>query len=370
MAGKRAYNFTREEMAAALEQAKGVKAHAAKILGCNEMTFARHWHGEIHYPPPEGHDVIGTSTFVKMPDGGRQWVKTKADKTQASIIEGFKAALGPIPPITKIAPPKRTQRDLLTCYPMGDPHIGMYAWGEEAGEDFDLDIAERLMLAAADRLVHSAPPTDHALIVNLGDFFHADTLEGITLKSHNRLDVDTRWHKVLRVGIRIMRQIIETALTKHKTVRVINEIGNHDEHTSHMLTLALGLLYERNPRVSFDKSPRNFHYHRFGKNLIGVTHGDKVKPEALAEIMAAQQPKDWGETVHRYWFTGHVHHRRLFELRGCTVESFRTLAPRDAWHSSMAYMAGRDMQAIILHREDGEIERHLVNAKRALKRAA
>ena len=74
--------------------------------------------------------------------------------------------------------------------------------------------------------------------------------------------------------------------------------------------------------------------------------------------MAADVPELWGATKHRMWFVGHVHHQDIKEYRGCTVEYFRTLAARDAWHAGQGYRAGRDMRLIVLHREHGEIERH------------
>jgi hypothetical protein len=51
----------------------------------------------------------------------------------------------------------------------------------------------------------------------------------------------------------------------------------------------------------------------------------------------------------------------VFELPGCLVESFRALAPRDAWHSAQGYRSGRDMHCIVLHEQHGEIERHRVD---------
>lgn len=320
---------------------------------------------EAHQPiTPENHHVKGVSTLLD--ESGEikgQWVKTQVDEQarELAMLEAVREAFREHPKVPAIAGPRRAAADLMACYPMGDPHIGLYAWGDESGDDFDLKIAEDTLIAAAHRLVNCAPPTDEAMVINLGDFFHADTTEAVTLGSRNHLDVDTRWAKVLRVGLRIMRTIIETALTKHKRLRVINEIGNHDEHTSQLLTLALSAMYERNKRVSFDESPARFHYHRFGSNLIGIHHGDTVKPDKLGEIMAADRPDDWGQTRFRYWFTGHVHHRRVFELPGCTVESFRTLAAKDAWHASSGYRSGRDMQAIVLHKDVGEVERHRVD---------
>lgn len=292
-----------------------------------------------------------------------QWVKSRQEKENSlnlileAITEAFQSpeSLKPDeipPPVTIVS------EDLLAIYPMGDPHLGMYAWAEEAGDDFDTEIAERDLTLAMERLVESAPACRKALIVNLGDFFHSDTLDNKTRRSGHALDVDTRWPKVLRVGVRAMRSCIEHALRKHDQVHVINEIGNHDDQTALVLTLALEMAYENNPRVTFDSSPGRYHYFRFHDVLIGVTHGDGPKPTQLGGIMATDRPVDWGETKFRYWLTGHIHTHNTFELPGCHVESFRTLAAKDAWTSGKGYRSGRDMYCIVIHKNFGEIERH------------
>jgi len=78
--------------------------------------------------------------------------------------------------------------------------------------------------------------------------------------------------------------------------------------------------------------------------------------------MATDRPDDWGESTHRYWYTGHLHHQRKFEPTGgdCTVETFRIMAGRDRWHHDSGYRAGREMQAILLHKEFGETGRNRV----------
>lgn len=316
------------------------------------------------FAAPAGMEIRGVSTYYNKDGEVRgEWVKSyKTDEERLQwLLQAVTDSCAPLERAATIEPRGRANSDLMTLYPMGDPHIGMYAWAEETGANFDLEVAEANLVEATRRLVRCAPPSETALIVNLGDFFHADNKENRTMRSGAVLDVDTRWAKVLRIGLRAMRTCIESALRKHQRVEVINEIGNHDEHTSQALTLALSMLYEKNPRVSFDQSPAKFHYRTFHRNLIGVTHGDTVKPEQLGPIMAADRPEDWGTTKHRFWLCGHVHHRRLFELPGCTVESFRTLAGPDAWTAASGYRSGRDMQAIVLHKDHGEVERHRVD---------
>ncbi|MCW8886892.1 MAG: hypothetical protein OQK12_16830 [Motiliproteus sp.] len=355
---------------------EGSQGKAAKKLNCNKgyvnkaLKAVRHKahlqgyspeHDMIH-TAPDSHLVKGTSTLYDEKGTKRlQWVKTniKAESLQKVAEEIIESLKDEITGTSKsVKAPKHTNKTLLAVYPMGDPHIGMYAWAEETGNDFDCDTAEHDLRQAIDYLVEKAPDSDEALIANLGDFFHSDTMDNTTRRSGNTLDVDSRWSRVLRVGVHIMRYCIEKALAKHKRVTVINEIGNHDDQSSYTLSLILSAFYENSPRVTIDLSPKPFHYYRFHSVMIGITHGHNTKHESLGPIMATDMPKDWGETKHRYWYVGHIHHRKAQELPGVMTESFRTLAGKDAWHSAKGYRAGRDMMCIVHHKDHGEVSRH------------
>ena len=314
-----------------------------------------------------GYRVSGKSTLYDS-DGQvkLEWIKTSRDQeTIEQLQDAFRSAIEDCKPLGKIAAPAKRDKDTLAVYPMGDPHIGLYAWAEECGEDFDCDIAEKDLLNAVDYLVSVTPPSEQALIVNLGDFFHSDNMAGVTARSNNSLDVDTRWPRVLQIGIAAMIRVIQRALEKHKKVTVINAIGNHDDQSSIMLAVALGHAFTGNPRVDVKQTINAFHYHEFGSNLIGVHHGHAVKKERLPSLMAHDQPEAWGRTKHRYWLTGHSHHKTVYEIDGTIVESFRTLAGKDAWHTNQGYRAGRDMNAIIYHKEYGETDRYRCDILRA-----
>lgn len=316
---------------------------------------------DMTHAVPVGYEVRGVSTLYNA-DGqvSQQWVKSRLrddDALQAmreAIEEVAAEYRGTAKPIRA---PARSLEGLLSVYPLGDPHIGMYAWAAETGADFDANIAREDLLAAASRLVDVAPPSDRALILNLGDFFHADTLAQQT-KSGHKLDVDTRWPRVLKIGCQLMVDLISLALRKHQKVEVINAIGNHDDHSSIMLSAFLEAWFHAEPRVLVHPTASKFHYVTHGRCLIGVTHGDTVKHQALGELMASDRPEEWGKTSHRYWYTGHIHHTSKTELRGVVVESFRTLAARDAWHTASGYRSGRDMYVIVLDAMHGEVERH------------
>jgi hypothetical protein len=147
---------------------------------------------------------------------------------------------------------------------------------------------------------------------------------------------------------------------------VIHQAGNHDDYTALMLAIVTDAYFRDEPRVTVDLSPARFHYYRFGKCLIGVTHGDArgaSKAQDLESIMAADRARDWGETEHRMWWTGHIHHRRAQDVRGATCEAFRTLASSDAWAAGEGYRSRAEMTAITLHRQWGEVARACVSSK-------
>ena len=110
-----------------------------------------------------------------------------------------------------------------------------------------------------------------------------------------------------------------------------------------------------------------FQYFSFGKNFFGVHHGHTAKADKLPLVMATDRAKDWGETEFRMWYTGHIHHDSKKEYGGCTVESFRTLAAKDAYAHSGGWRSGQDSKAIVLHRDFGEVERHTINISQIVR---
>jgi len=352
---------------------------AAEVFGVNKSVLNRSLaalrrNAAIHgYAPaqdmthgaPDGMKSAGTSTLYDMATGDAkiQWVKFQADKErQEEIFRETVAALSEeIPPAKPIPGPDKTNSNLMAGYPVGDHHFGMYSWAEEAGRDWDLKIAERALSGAYDYLINTLPSCDQATIVLLGDLFHYDSFVTETPTSKNQLDADSRYPMMVRAVIRSTRQMIDKALLRHGELHIIVEIGNHDLSNSVFLMECLSALYEKEPRVTVDTSPRHFHYFTFGKTLVGIHHGHGVKLDKLPLIMAADRPKDWGETKYRYWWTGHIHTDTMKDFVGCRVESFRVLPPEDAWAANKGYRSMSDMKAIVLHKEFGEVARHTVN---------
>lgn len=365
--------ITDDEVKALIDE--GVSNYeAGRRLGVHESTFRyrkkkiidrgyspKHdWNKEV----PEGHHIKGVSTYYDKDGKVRgQWVKSNKDKEQQleALREACNIFCDELPKIHQV-PVKDTSfaKDTLAVYPLGDPHVGMLAWDQETGQSWDLKIAESAFLSTFDMAVKTAPSCEQALIVNLGDYFHYDNLAGVTSRSGNRLDIDGRYAKMVQVGVRIMRQMIQSALEHHKKVRVITAIGNHDDVSAMWLSIFLKNVYQDEPRVEIDDLPAPFHYYIFGKVMLGVHHGHTCKMDKLPMVMANDRPEDWGKTKHRYWLTGHIHHDSVKDSGGAKVESFRTLAAPDLYAHSGGYRSGQDTKVIVYHKDKGEILRHTI----------
>lgn len=359
---KRKLELGAENFRKDVTQASGYKS---RCKSCMRSVKATKWPSVDAFDKAQGMVETSRSTLYKDGEIVQEWVKVAKSKEDghAAFLEalaGLDAKWDKPPAIKK--PRSLLSDDLLTVIPLGDPHIGLLSWGHETGQDFDLHIAETNLISAVDHLVSLAPRAKRALLINLGDFFHADNSSNQTTHG-TRVDVDGRWSKVLRVGIRIMRRAIEKLLETHEEVTVICEIGNHDTHSAVMLALALEQFYEHEPRVTIDTSPAKFHWYRFGRNLLGVTHGDTAKMKDLPAIMACDRAEDWGQTTYRYFYTGHLHHDKTIEYPGVIVETFRTLAPADAWHKGQGYRSGQDLKLDVIHKEYGRINRHTVGIR-------
>jgi len=314
---------------------------------------------------PDGHIVKGVSALLDA-DGRtvQQWVKTREGNAPI-LSEAIKAALESYEPAPLIAPPAYTNDELLTVYPVADLHLGMFSWSKETGADYDIKIASSLLKSSMNNLVARSANSKQAVVLDVGDYFHADNSRNQTARSGNPLDVDSRYAKVVQMGFELVIQCIELALQKHDFVEYRKLPGNHDDETSLMLAVAVAAHFRANERVSVDTSPSRFYMRRHGLCMIVSTHGDMLKMGDLAGFAAAQFPSEWGETKFRYGYTGHVHNEKALAvntLRGLRAESFNTLAAKDAWHAGEGYQSPRNMVSITLHKDRGEVDRFTVVA--------
>lgn len=300
--------------------------------------------------------LCGTSTMVKTEDGLPQWLKTKVDPNK--VEEAMRAAIDAMtismPRVKPSKGPQHTLDTLCTLYTLTDCHVGMRAWEPETGADWDLDIAERTLTGAIDYLMDASPPATTCVINQLGDWLHFDSLSPVTPTSGHLLDADSRYTKVVAVATRILRRVIDTALTKHGRVIVLMAEGNHDMASSVWLRHLFGLLYENEPRVKVLDSEIPYYVHTHGKVMLAFHHGHMKNNSQLPLLFAAQYAVEWGRTTKRYCHTGHRHHVEEKEHSGMSVIQHATIAARDAYAARGGWIAERKIKAITYSKEYGE----------------
>ena len=289
------------------------------------------------------------------------WAKGKtAGSLDQDVKEAFLESLPRSEPSQK---PDYTTEDTLAQYVITDYHLGMLAILEENGdEDWGLDKAVDLLIRWFKRAVQTAPNTQEAVLVQLGDFLHYDGLLPLTPASRHSLDSSTRFPLIIRAAIFALRSIITMLLEKHETVRVILAEGNHDEASSAWLREVFSAFYENEPRVFIDNSHRPYYAHQFGKCALFYHHGHKKPMKSVDTVFAGMFPVIFGATTHRYAVLGHYHHDIKFETNLMEVYQYRTLAPADAYSSRGGYIAGRDSKVSIFHREYGKVAEYIIPA--------
>jgi hypothetical protein len=353
------------------------KAAAARALDMPINTFkdrlnaavrrnltADFFGGEV----PEGY-VIGNTTqhlkdpITKVQEWRRLWPIAGSEQVLQALEEWGNKAITPLP-----STPVHMEldgndyvhfRSQAVVYNIPDVHLGQYSWGKETGGSYDLDIAANTVRKTFARLVASSPAAEEAIVLGLGDYFHADGNDARTPKSGNALDVDSRFGKVQWVGAELLIEVVDMALQKHSHVTVKVLPGNHDPRAQDALTIALWFRYLGNPRVTVDRKPGMHWFYQWGKVMIAAHHGHETKAEQMPGVMASFEPAMWGSSLYRYAYLGHWHKRLrgTDELKGAVYEVFQAITAKDAWNRGVGHSSGRSITAIVLDKNKGEVMR-------------
>lgn len=314
---------------------------------------------------PEPFIVRGISTYYNAEGkASGQWVKTRIedDKIQRLMMETIEAMKEDIPRVSLINPPPLGNNNILNCYVITDYHLGMLSWDEETGENWDVEIAKDLVIKWFAQAIAQSPNADHAVFAQLSDFLHFDGMDAVTPASKHLLDVDTRFAKLVRTAIKVLRTIIDMLLAKHQYVHIIMADANHDPVSQIWLREWFSVLYENEPRITVDKSPNPYNAFEFGKTALFFHHGHKRKVDNVSEVFAGQFREMFGRTKHAYAHTGHLHSINIKENNLMIVEQHRTLAPADAYAARGGWLSGRDAKVITYHRDFGEVSRLTINS--------
>jgi len=347
--------ISRSTLLSRLEQAKrrGINTTEEKL----ETLHGWNPEHDLNHTIPSPLVVSGVSTLYKDGEAKLQWVKSKLsdqlrdEAIKAAIQELAKEVIRAEP----LPPPTHSIENLCNLYTLTDCHVGAYAWAKEAGADWDLTIAETTLTRSMDYLIEATPPAQIGIISQLGDFLHYDSLSAITPLHGHLLDADSRFSKMVKVAIRILRYVIDLALKKHSQVIVLMAEGNHDLASSVWLRHLFSLLYENEPRVQVIDSELPYYIYLHGETMLAFHHGHLRKNSQLPLLFAAQFPSEWGQAKKRYAHTGHMHHVDIKEHSGMIVTQHPTIAARDAYAARGGWIADRQITAITYHKNYGQV---------------
>lgn len=314
-------------------------------------------HGEQYTPslPVKGKTTLvdAEGRIITQHIMERATAEQQADTLRA-MVDALKEDL---PRVTIMPAPAHVASDLLNQFVVTDSHFGMLAWREETGDDYDLRIAEQLLLDWFAAAVAQAPQAHTAVLAQLGDLMHHDSLESVTPAHRHVLDADSRLQKVIRVVIRTVRRIIDMLLQKHQHVHIIMASGNHDPASSAWLREMLAAMYENEPRISVDNSPMHYHVYQWGKTALFYHHGDKRTINNVDVTMAGLFRKEYGQSDVSYCHIGHRHSDEGIKTNLMYVERHETLAAKDDYAASGGWLSGRSAKRITYHKEHGEVGR-------------
>jgi hypothetical protein len=287
------------------------------------------------------------------------WLKRKIAKVQEKAVDALIKKLNSS--TIKIPRHSRQENEVLIVPGLVDMHFGLLAWGKETGEgDYDLKIAEDLYVKAMSQAIDSlVGETIGCFLVPVGsDFFHINSPDNATPKSHNPLDVDSRLIKVFEVGQYAVIKAIERC-RQVAPVKVAWVPGNHDPETSYYLCKVIQSYYRNDPNVEVDVGPQMRKFHKWGLNLIGMTHGDEEPHKSLPIIMADSCPQWWSEIKNKEWLIGHTHKKKemsfvsIDSFGGTVIRYLPSLCKIDQWHYRKGYVGANRAAEVYTYTKNG-----------------
>jgi len=262
------------------------------------------------------------------------------------------------PSYPKIERTKRNDSYLLVIDP-ADIHIGKLASSFESGEEYNSQIAVKRVKEGIKGILKKSDGfhKDKILFIGGNDILHVDMPSRKTTAGTPQ-DTDGMWYENFITAKKLYVDILETLMSVADVHFVYNP-SNHDYMSGFMLSDSIQSWFRKSKNITFDCSIAHRKGFKYGKNLIGSTHGDGAKQSDLPLIMANEFSKWWAETKHRYVYTHHVHHKTSKDYHGITVESLRSPSGTDSWHHKKGYGVGgiKAVEGFLHHKEHGQVAR-------------
>ena len=309
--------------------------------------------------------IKGTSTLNNSKgEIVMEWVKKelKTEQRLENLREAVKVINDDIIPTkpTKFKN-KELSKDLVNQYTLTDFHLGMMAVPSEGGQEWDMKKAEETITKFFDYAIQTSPKTETAIFAQLGDFLHWDGLDAVTPQSKHVLDASTRYTDLVRLSIKIVKNIIQKLLDNHKYVHVIMAEGNHDLASSVWLRETFNVFYSEEPRVTIDTTAHPYYCFPWGKTTLFFHHAHKRKMTNVDTVFVSYYKNEYASADYVYGHTGHLHSMKVLETNLMSIEQHNTLAPKDAYAVRGGWNSLRNSKVITYHKMFGEVDRRTIN---------
>jgi hypothetical protein len=309
-------------------------------------------------------DVVSVKHWQSASGDYRFSIVTKEDYglDEQQIFENVNKFIeGYSPDYEKI---KRKKGNHLLVINPADIHIGKYASALETGEEYDCETAVMRVLEGVQGLIKKAEgfDIDKVLFCIGNDILHTDNVMSSTTRGTFQ-DTDGKWWEHYEIALMLYVKCVEM-LREIAPVDVLHSMSNHDYQSGFHLAHTLKSWFRKAEDVKFDVSVSARKYYQYGKNLIGLEHGDGAKMDKLPLLMANEKPKEWSETTHRYWYLHHLHHKikhKYLDTKdyiGVTIEYMRSPSSSDSWHSGKGFCGvPRACEGFLHDKESGQVAR-------------
>ena len=319
---------------------------AERGIDKKDVVSVKHWQsasGEFRFSIVTKEDITANETDIL--------------KTVSSFIENHS------PHYPSIKRKIKLNNHLLVINP-ADIHIGKYANHLETGDGYNVEIACERVLEGLQGLIDKSKgfEVDRVLFCVGNDILHIDNVYNTTTAGTNQ-DVDGKWWEHFEIALALYVKCVEI-LREIAPVDVVHSMSNHDYQSGFHLAHALKSWFRLDGEVTFDISVAHRKYYKYGKNLIGLEHGDGAKMDKLPLLMAQEQPLLWSETTHRYWYLHHLHHKVKHkwldakDFIGVTVEYMRSPSGTDSWHSRKGFTGvPKAVEGFLHEKSSGQVAR-------------
>lgn len=248
-------------------------------------------------------------------------------------------------------------QDKMILIGISDLHYGLLA-KESLSEEYNIEIAKKRfneILTDVVRRKSDAKDVEKVILLIGNDFLNADNVQGTTSRHFTPQDQETNWYEMITGATELLIEGIEKLRFFFPQVEVVNVKGNHDEMSMFGIMQTLNAYYKNVSSVTINTSTRFRQYIKYGINLIGLSHNEKVGE--VAKIMAAES-LDWSSCKYKTFIMGHLHTRQLLEDdHGVDIRRLPSVVGASAWTASEGYCGTNKMsETYIFDKYKGLVE--------------